>query len=157
MKEMENTFSPLVEGVGLVLYDGAGRLFIVFEGKSKPLYDKEVGDPSIPWETRERIGGCLESYEQALQRALDEEVGLEVRVSEISVLFQFTTSFGIPQTIYRAKFDDAIRMGGTAVETGELLGWEWIFPEDLVDRRMRGGMREIINAYAHYSAAAQRA
>jgi len=146
-----------VEGVGLVLYDDAGRIFIAFEGRSKPQYDKEIGDPTIPWETRERLlGGEYESLETALKRTLDEEVGFEVRISELDHLIRFKTSFGVWTTIFCAKFDDAVRMGGAAIETGELLGWEWMLPEELENRRVRGGIREILAAYQQYAEAQRR-
>lgn len=146
-----------VEGVGLVLYDDEGRIFIAFEGRSKPQYDKEIGDPTVPWETRERLSdGTYETFATALNRTLDEEVGFEVQISELDQLIRFRTSFGVWTTIFLAKFDDAVRMGGTAIETGELLGWEWMFPRKLENRRVRGGMREILAAYQRYVEAQHR-
>lgn len=136
-----------VEGVGLVLYDEVGRIFFVIEGIAKPKYDKRVGDLSIPWETRNRdANGNHEPLESALQRVLDEEVGFLVNLSEAKAFFCFEI-FGAQQTIFCARFHDVIRMGGTAIETGEILGYEWLFPETVRSRRMRGGMRQILSAY----------
>ena len=152
-EEGEAAVSPALaaEGVGLVLYNDQGKILIVFEGNERIEYDKGVGDPSIAWETRDRSpDGSFESIDRALQRVLDEEVGLDVKISKVSLLLQFTTSFGIPQTIFCAEFHGASRMGGTAIDSGEILGWEWIFPEDLIGRRMRGGMREILAAYQRF-------
>ena len=148
MSDMIVSALPDIQGVGLVLYREDGRIFIVFEGREKLAFDKQIGDPSIPWETRERDEeGQFESFEVALKRVCDEEIGLEVRISEVSLLLQFVTSFGVSQTIFCAKYDDAIRLGGTAIETGELLGFDWMFPEELANRRVRGGMREILEAF----------
>jgi len=149
--------APEVQGIGLVLYDEYGRLYFVTEGVAKAWYRKQVGDLSIPWETRE-IGadGKLESITIALERVLTEEVGFGVLISPPTILLEFMLFDEIPQTILLAEFLGASRLGGTAIETGELLGWEWVHPNDIRDHRVRGGMPEILAAYQQYAEAQRR-
>ncbi|MBP7822249.1 MAG: NUDIX hydrolase [Candidatus Moranbacteria bacterium] len=140
--------APKVRGIGLVLYDERGQIFIVAEGIAKPLYDKKVGDLSIPWETMEMgADGKLESIATALERVLTEEVGFEVLISPPILLLEFMLNGEIPQEIYFAECQGARRFGGTAIETGELLGWEWAYSEDIRNYRVRGGMKEILDAW----------
>lgn len=152
MSESLDLATLQVEGVGLVLCNEWEQILFVTEGREKSKYDKRVGDLSIPWETRERdADGNHEPLDRALQRVLDEEVGFLVNVSEAEVFFCFEI-FGVRQTIFFARFYDAIRMGGTAIESGEILGYEWLFPGEIISRRLRGGMHQILRAYEEYTA-----
>lgn len=140
--------TPGVQGFGLVLYDEYGRVYFVTEGVAKARYGKEVGDLSIPWETMERgEDGKLESIASALERVLTEEVGFGVLISLPTILLEFMLNGEIPQTILLAEFLGASRLGGTAIETGELLGWEWAYSEDIRNHRVRDGMKEILDAW----------
>jgi hypothetical protein len=140
--------TPVIQGIGLVLYDEYGRVYFVTEGVAKARYGKQVGDLSIPWETRE-VGadGKPESITTALERVLTEEVGFGVLISPPILLLEFMLNGEIPQEIYFAEFLGASRLGGTAIESGELLGWEWAYSEDIRNHRVRDGMKEILDAW----------
>ena len=67
----------IVKGVGLLLFDPQGKIFILRELQSKPHYNKVAGMLSPPLETVEQG----ETNPLALKRLVYEEIGVSIQYS----------------------------------------------------------------------------
>lgn len=128
-------------GVALILSNGFGRVFVLKELQSKPRFDKHRGDLSIPMETS--LDG--EFPEDTLERLLIEEVGMDVCLVDVEQVGVYDLFGCVDLTVFHARYGNGKLFEGVVRDELETIGW--MAPEELLNRRCRGGVGLIMTDY----------
>ena len=136
----------IINGVGLLQFDGLGRMFLLEELIAKPHINKLAGMLSCPLETMKPD----ESKDRALERMIFEEIGVEITPTPKifdTLLIPLSEEYSVLLSMYVGKSDESFI---SYPNDTDVKHFGWMYPVNvlrLAPQKRRIEVSPILDAY----------
>jgi 8-oxo-dGTP pyrophosphatase MutT (NUDIX family) len=128
-------------GVGLVLVNPDGYVFVLKELQDKPIIEKVAGMLSFPLETVE----LPETPDETVYRLVREELGDDITIANLSFVGAFHIIRSALTLGYAATCENDLADFRPQSDDVETVGW--LHPQDLLQRFIRKETEPILRAF----------